>query len=116
MKHLLIICILVITATCVSTYTLAKPCTFSWLEKTEGDATIGYKIYYGEESGEYTVVTDVGYPDIVDGRHYATLPMCVPGTFYFACTAYSIEEESEFSIELSWDNPIPIITSITRSE
>ena len=91
----------------------AKPCSFSWLPNSETHLK-GYKLYYGTEPGIYTVVTDVGLPDTVDGRVHATLPMCVPGTYYFVCTAYSADEESDFTYELSWKNPIPVIISITE--
>lgn len=94
----------------------AASCSFSWLPNAAEENVIGYKLHYGTEPGVYTVVTDVGSPAVVGGRVYATLPMCMPGTFYFVCTAYSSTEESDFTGELSWMSPTPKIISITRSE
>lgn len=47
--------------------------TFSWDPNTESNIA-GYKIYYGQtEGGPYPNAVDVGDPEPVDGRIYATI-------------------------------------------
>ncbi len=61
----------------------------------------GYKIYYGQSSGNYTVTVNVGnvtsypLPDLAEGK-----------TYYFAATAYDVSgNESGFSNEVSAEVP-----------
>lgn len=93
----------------------AASCSFSWLPNSESNLA-GYKIHYGTEPGVYTVVTDLGLPATVDGRVFATLPMCVAGKgFYFACTAYTADEKSDFSNEVYWPGfALPVIISAEK--
>lgn len=78
----------------------AADVSFSWLPNPESTVT-GYKIYQGTESRVYTSSTDVGKPDAVDGRVHATVSDVEAGRTYFAATAYSDEDESDYSTEVS---------------
>ncbi len=84
----------------------AAQVAFSWLPNTE-PTLAGYKIYYGTSSGNYTNVTDVGFPPVVDGRVQADIDNLTPGkTYYFAATAYdSSGVESDYSNEVSTTVP-----------
>ncbi len=84
----------------------AAQVAFSWLPNTE-PTLAGYKIYYGTSSGNYTNVTDVGLPPVVDGRVQADIDNLTPGkTYYFAATAYdSSGVESDYSNEVSTTVP-----------
>jgi fibronectin type 3 domain-containing protein len=56
--------------------------TLEWDPNTESDLA-GYKIYYGDSSGDYLGVIDVG-----NATTY-TVANLIPGyTYYFAVTAY----------------------------
>lgn len=85
---------------------IAADLTFSWLPNT--DATTGYKIYYGTESGVYTESVDVGNPEPVDGRILGTVTGIPYGQEYFyAATAYNPSQESDFSNEISYTEDWP---------
>jgi hypothetical protein len=75
--------------------------TIMWNPNTEPDLD-GYKIYYGDTSGSYPNVIDVGNTEtyIVTGL--------LPGeTYYFAATAYNtLGLESDLSDELVYTVPI----------
>lgn len=84
----------------------AADITFSWLPNEEN--VEGYKIYYGTESRNYTKVVDVGNPEPIGDRiiHTVTgIPLGV--TYYYAATAYNIDEESDYSTEVEYRHPYP---------
>ncbi|CAN2042464.1 hypothetical protein GMMP15_830015 [Candidatus Magnetomoraceae bacterium gMMP-15] len=66
---------------------------------TASDNIIGYRIYYGKKSGEYTYSKELGnvleYP-------MSKLNLEDDTTYYFVIKAYNSETESEPSEELSW--------------
>ncbi|MHC1725252.1 MAG: CARDB domain-containing protein [Syntrophobacteraceae bacterium] len=74
---------------------LAAQARLAWNQSTDS-SVIGYKVYHGEESGNYTVIEDV----------QTNLTCLVSWTSetqprYFAVTAYSSTSESDFSEELT---------------
>lgn len=74
--------------------------TLAWYPS--GDTNVvGYKIYYGTESHNYTAFVDTG------SNTQATITLPTPGvTYYFAATAYdSTGTESDFSNETSYAAP-----------
>ncbi|MCP3888494.1 MAG: fibronectin type III domain-containing protein, partial [Desulfobulbaceae bacterium] len=78
---------------------LAAEATFSWLPNEE--PITGYKIHYGTESRNYNYVIDVGLPTAIDGRVSASVDGLMEGqTYYFAATAYTGAEESDYSGEV----------------
>ncbi len=73
--------------------------TFSWTASTE--PVSGYKIHYGTTSRNYDFVVDVGLPTPVNGEIVASVDGLLEGqTYYFAATAYSATEESDYSVEV----------------
>ncbi len=94
---------------------LAAEATFSWLPNEE--PITGYKIHYGTESRSYNYVIDVGLPTAIDGRVSASVDGLMEGeTYYFAATAYTGAEESDYSGEVTHtvpvpDDPLPSVTS-----
>lgn len=93
--------------------TLAAETSFSWLPNSESDI-IGYKIYYGEQPGDYNNVITIDTPQVTDGKIHATLTELADDTTYHAViTAYSSALESAMSNEISWttapapENPPP---------
>jgi hypothetical protein len=78
----------------------SKQVTLTWDPNPEPDLD-GYKIYYGETSGNYTNVIDVGNTET------CTVNGLVPGeTYYFSATAYRAGLESDFSNELPYTVPL----------
>lgn len=61
---------------------------------------VGYKVYYGPESGDYTNSIDVGYVTSV------TLDFPDNSVFYFALTAYDPFTEGDFSNEQTYTTPV----------
>lgn len=62
------------------------------------DDLVGYKIYYGTSSGNYTEMIDITDPQKSDH----TIENLASGTYYFVATAYDTEgNESDFSEEVS---------------
>lgn len=85
---------------------------FSWLPNSNDGITdpaaitTGYKINYGPSAGNYTSFVDVGNPAPINGRVLGTVENVPDGTrTYFAATAYSVSDESDFSTELYYDAP-----------
>ena len=72
----------------------------------------GYKIYYGNSSGNYTNSIDVG-----NVTTYTVTGLTEGLTYYFAATAYDIyENESDYSNEISTMIPFPqYIVTINKS-
>ncbi len=93
---------LFVLVTSVSSY--GASATFSWIANE--DAPTGYKIYYGTGSRNYNSVVDVGSPDPVDGRVVGTVEGLADGqTYFFAATAYTATEESDYSTEVEYTTP-----------
>lgn len=77
---------------------------FSWLPNT--DSANGYAVHYGVVSGNYTEVSDAGFPEPIDGRIHHTVNNIPEGQILsFAATAYDDSSgtliESDYSTELS---------------
>ncbi len=93
---LLMVCLLYI---CCSGYAVAQDVeggfTVGWNQNTESDLA-GYKIYYGTEPGNYTMVIDVGL------KTSATVKgLTLDAEYYTAVTAYDTwKNESGYSIEI----------------
>jgi len=70
--------------------------TLAWDPNTDSE-TPGYKLYYGEASGSYSQVIDVG-----DTTSYTVTNLTNGNTYYFTTTAYDAAgNESEHSNEVS---------------
>lgn len=77
----------------------AADVAFTWDANPEPEVT-GYRIYYGQASGNYTNVFDAG------NRTNCTITGLEAGaTYYFVCTAYSATDESNFSAEVKYTVP-----------
>ena len=79
-----------------STSAMSAEVSLAWDPNTESDLA-GYKIHYGQSSGNYQYSVDIGnftsitVSDLTEGQ-----------TYYYAATAYDIEgNESSFSEEIS---------------
>jgi len=82
----------------------AASATFSWIANSE--SLSGYKIHYGTSSRNYKVLIDVGLPVAVNGRIIAMVEGLLEGqTYYFAATAYTETEESDYSVEVIYTIP-----------
>lgn len=88
----------------------------SWNANTEPDLA-GYKIYYGEASGNYTNSINVG-----KNTQYAINQLKDGVTYYFVIAAYDTAgNESAYSLEVSAktivvDNTPPTVVSVTPRE
>ncbi len=112
MKRILF-CILLVSLLFVS-HAFAYDVTLSWdPPTTNADGTpltdlAGYKVYYGNASGNYTSNLDVGNVTTY------TVTGLQPGTYYFAVTAYDTSgNESDFSNEVSTTisgNQAPVVS------
>lgn len=82
----------------------AATAKFSWLPNSEPDLA-GYKVKWGESSGNYTHEYDCHKPGTQsDGRVYCTVDGVPETLSYFACFAYDAAGgESDASNELSVD-------------
>lgn len=89
---------------------------FSWIPNDNthltnpATITTGYKLHYGLSSRNYTTEIDVGYPDLVEGRMYGMIPdLDYDVEYFFAATAYSVSDESDYSTEIvaTLDEPEP---------
>jgi len=84
----------------------AAEAKFSWLPNTESDLK-GYKIHYGDKTGEYTGVVDCGLPATVSGRVNYVIADAPDELTFFAATAYdNNDKESGYSTEVTND-PAP---------
>ena len=82
----------------------ASPVTLSWVRPTQNvDGTqlanlAGYRIHYGQVSGQYDYSVSIGSPSITS----ATIEKLAPARWYFAVTAVtSSGTQSDYSAELS---------------
>ena len=84
--------------------------TGTWDANSESDLA-GYKIYYGTQTGNYTLSVDVGNATSI------TIPIQDTNkTYFFAITAYDIAgNESGFSQEVSLFIPPPADTQAPTS-
>ena len=79
--------------------------TFSWTANTEPTLS-GYNIHYGTSSRNYSSVIDAGLPEAVDGWIVHSVDGLQEGiTYYFAATAYSATEVSDYSDEVVYTVP-----------
>ena len=82
--------------------------TLGWDANTD-PSIAGYKIYYGESSGSYQVVTDAGMNTV-----YTISNLQSRSTYYFAATAYNTSGiESGYSNEVSYSTPAACTYSIS---
>lgn len=58
---------------------------------------LGYRIYYGLASGQYTAYVDAGIPPFVSGAFEYQVQVDATADVYFAVTAYNEDEESYYS-------------------
>jgi hypothetical protein len=81
---------------------LGTDVTLSWKRSTDPNA-IGYNVYYGVRSGQYTNMVMAGSADNV------TVAGLVPGlSYYCAATSYdALGQEGVFSAETSFTVPLP---------
>src|SRR5450432_237328 len=81
--------------------------TLNWGPSPDPNA-VGYNIYYGTISHNYTNITNVGNVTLV------TIDGLVAGTtYYFAATTYDAQgKESGFSNEATYDVPASVITNV----
>ena len=68
--------------------------TLAW-DLNDQDSVTGYYLYYGLESGNYSVKIDAGYDS-----QYTLIDLDDLKSYYFAVTAYNEFDESDFSEEL----------------
>ncbi|MGO8697220.1 MAG: MBG domain-containing protein, partial [Limisphaerales bacterium] len=83
----------------------AQGVTLAW-NPSPSQSAVGYNVYYGETSGDYTSSMDVGT------NLNASVVGLTPGlTYYFAVNAYDVSgDESAFSNQVS--NRVPILPSV----
>ncbi len=99
-RGLICLCFL-ITAFAYPLAACACQVTLAWDANSESDLS-GYKLYYGEQSGNYTNYTDVGnsVSCVISGLTRGR-------TYHFAVTAYDLyRNESDFSKELEYQVPV----------
>ncbi len=93
----------------------AGSATFSWMANEVTPS--GYKIYYGTGSRDYDSVIDVGAPAPVDGRIIGTVEELADGqTYFFAATAYTATEESDYSTEVEYTTPVVVVPDPLAAE
>ena len=82
--------------------------TLAWDPST--DPTIsGYKLYWGTQSGQYALLTDVG-----NSTSVVVSSLEDGATYYFAATAYDGQgDESAYSNEISYSVPVACTYSIS---
>jgi hypothetical protein len=102
LRRLLLVLTIILPLISFSSARAAQSVLLSW-DRIPDPTIIGYYVYYGTESGNYTgiaspgVETSVVIPGIVEGQ-----------TYYFAVTAMDmLGQESLFSNEVSYTAPLP---------
>ncbi len=85
----------------------AAEANFSWLPNDPADGTVGYMLYCGTSSRQYTESVDVGSPTPLNGRVYGSVSQLIPGqTYFFTVTAYNKQwEESSYPNEVVYTVP-----------
>jgi hypothetical protein len=92
--------VLVFLFLCIFACRATSSVTLSWQESTD-PATVGYNVYYGGASGNYTNVVPAG-----DMTNVIISGLIAGNTYYFAATAYDdYDDESAFSNEISYIVP-----------
>src|SRR5579872_5861266 len=95
--------VLVLVFLCSSTRGATSGVTLSW-EPSTNSAVIGYNLYYGGASGNYTNEISVGA--VTKARNSG---LSDGDTYYFAATSYdAFGDESVFSDEISYTIPTPV--------
>lgn len=90
----------------------AADAEFSWLPNSEQDLA-GYTIHCGSAPRDYVLDTDVGLPEIVDGRQHYTFHDISDGDWYCAITAYDeAGQHSAYSNEVTSDSPPGIVQGL----
>ena len=94
-----------------STIACAGQITLGWDKSTEADV-VGYKIYYGTASGNYTQNIKITSPNIITA---AILNLLNGQKYYFAATAYNSSlMESNYSAEV-FATINPVTTSVPKT-
>jgi hypothetical protein len=76
--------------------------TLAWNPSVPASDVVGYNIYYGGATGNYTNVIDVGL-----ATNGVVTNLLAGGTYYFVTTAYtSTDVESGYSNEVAWQCPL----------
>ncbi|MBM4261096.1 MAG: PKD domain-containing protein [Deltaproteobacteria bacterium] len=88
----------------------AAQVTLEWEANSEAQVG-GYMLYYGQTSGNYAKVVDVG-----NQTNYVVSDLNPGETYYFAVTAYdpSKQNESSFSPEVRASIPLPVPAPMAR--
>lgn len=104
MKRIWILALVILLCPCVQ----AETVTVSWTPNSEGDLA-GYKMYYGNQSGLYDEVLNVGFPGLnSEGKEEYEVNVAPNSKYYFVMTAYdTASNESYFSNEARVDFSIP---------
>jgi len=111
--RLMSLCVVLCVIVFNSSFAIAGSLKASWNANTEPDLA-GYKIYYGESSGNYTNSINVGKV-----TQYAITQLQDGVTYYFVITAYDTAgNESGYSLEVSAktiliDSAPPTVSSVT---
>ena len=101
-----IIVLIILCITFITSSSYAADVTLAW-DRNESPFVIGYKIYYGTESGIYGLPIDTGNDTLI------TIPNFFEGgKYYYAATAYSLNNESDYSKEISYIIPLGPPTGI----
>lgn len=96
--------------TLMATVSRAAEVTLAWDPNSES-SVIGYTLYYGTASGVYTDSRDVG-----DETQYTLSGLTEDTTYYFAVTAYTDEDESDYSNEISYQVPAAEEETVCQSD
>jgi hypothetical protein len=97
----LLLSILLLSLTYFPMQACSAEITLGWNPNSEPSVT-GYKLYYGESSRTYTVVTDVG-----NQTSYTCTELQEGTSYFFAVTAYDANNnESDYSVELPYLVPV----------
>jgi hypothetical protein len=85
----------------------AAEANFSWLPNDSSDGTVGYMLYCGTSSRQYTESVDVGSPNPLNGRVYGSVSQLIPGQkYFFTVTAYDDQgDESSYAAEVVYTVP-----------